>query len=172
MNDWKDILLAIASIVTAFGGLELLKYLLNRKNINRVSAADAFKAEYKSIIEDYHRVRKEVDDAKREISSLNKKVDDLYRQVHTLENERLDLIKRNAELELALKEARHNECVRPDDECFKGRLPKRTYCRLKKLAAGDYDEYYDEYDVNENQKEDAENKDRGVSEKPDQSQHT
>lgn len=166
MNDWKEILLAFASVVTALGGLEFLKYLLNRKNINRVSAADAFKAEYKSIIEDYHRVRKEVDDAKSEIRSLNKKVDELYRQVHSLENERLGLIKRNAELELALREARHNECVRPDDECFKGRLPKRTYCRLKKLAAGDYDEYYDEEDVTENKKGN-ESKNSGVSEKPD-----
>lgn len=166
MNDWKEILLAFASIVSALGGLELLKYLLNRKNINRVTAADAFKAEYKSIIEDYHRVRKEVDDAKREISSLNEKVDELYRQVHSLENERLDLIKKNAELELALREARHNECVRPDDECFKGRLPKRTYCRLKKLASGDYDAFYED-DINKNKNDYAENKNSGVSEKSD-----
>ena len=167
MNDWKEILLAFASVVTALGGLEFLKYLLNRKNINRVTAADAFKAEYKSIIEDYHRVRKEVDDAKREISSLNEKVDELYRQVRSLENERLDLIKRNAELELALREARHNECVRPDEECFKGRLPKRTYCRLKKLASGDYDAFYEDDDITENKKSNAENKDSGVSKKSD-----
>lgn len=167
MNDWKEILLAFASVVTALGGLEFLKYLLNRKNINRVTAADAFKAEYKSIIEDYRRVRKEVDDAKREISSLNEKVDELYKQVRSLENERLDLIKRNAELELALREARHNECVRPDDECFKGRLPKRAYCRLKKLASGDYDAFYEDDDITENKKGNAENKDSGVSKKSD-----
>lgn len=153
MNELEKILLAIASVVTALGGLEFLKYFLNRKNVKRVSAADAFHAEYKSIIEDYHRVRDEVAAAKREIEDLNKKVDELYRQVHTLENERLDLIKRNAELELELKEARHNECVRPDDECFKGRLPKRTYCRLKKLAAGDYDAFYGDGSETENKEE-------------------
>lgn len=168
MNDLQQILLAIASVVTALGGLEFLKYFLNRKNVSRVSAADAFSTEYKSIIEDYHRVRKEVDDAKKELEQLKKKIDELYREIHSLEGDRLNLIKRNAELELALKEARHNECVRPDDECFKGRLPKRTYCRMRKLAQGDYDAFYeDESEEKTDDKTKSKDENSGVSEKSD-----
>ncbi len=63
------------------------------------------------------------------------------------------LIRENNELKLALKEAEHNICVRPDDECFKGRLPKRTYCRLKKLAAGDYDAFYEDSQETDNKDE-------------------
>ena len=76
-----------------------------------------------------------------EIKRLNDKVDNLYKKVHELEDERIALLKRNSELELALKEAQHNLCVRPDDECLK-RMPPRDYCRLVKLANGEYDEYY------------------------------
>lgn len=42
---------------------------------------------------------------------------------------------------MALREAEHNVCMRPDDECLK-RLPPRTYCRLKRLSQGYYDKYY------------------------------
>lgn len=61
-----------------------------------------------------------------------------------MEGERLRLINENNELKLALKEAQHNVCVRPDDECLK-RMPPRDYCRLVKLANHEYDVYYKQY---------------------------
>ena len=68
---------------------------------------------------------------------LSSKVDLLYKQVHALEQERLDLIQENNELRLALKEAQHNVCLVPDDECLK-RLPKRDQCRLRNILRGEY----------------------------------
>lgn len=68
---------------------------------------------------------------------LNDKVDGLYRQVHMLEQEKLNLMQENNELKLALKEAKHNECLVPDDECLK-RLPKRDQCRLRNILRGEY----------------------------------
>lgn len=84
----------------------------------------------KSLMEQYEFLEKRYND-------LNTKVDDLYRQVHALEEERLDLMQENNELRLALKEARHNECLMPDDECLK-RIPKRDQCRLRDILRGEY----------------------------------
>ena len=95
-------------------------------------------------------LQKRIEQQDEKIKELNDRLDKLYAEKHEQERENNALIRENNELKLALKEAEHNICVRPDDECFKGRLPKRTYCRLKKLAAGDYDAFYeDNKDENE-----------------------
>ena len=78
--DWTGTLTAAATIVTALGGLELIKFLLNRKTNKRVADANAFEVERKAIIEDYKRVQEELD-------KLQKKVDELYKRVHQLESE-------------------------------------------------------------------------------------
>ena len=94
----------------------------------------------KSLVES---LQKRIEQQDEKIKELNERLDKLYIEKHQQERENNALIRENNELKLALKEAEHNVCVRPDDECFKGRLPKRTYCRLKKLAAGDYDAFYE-----------------------------
>ena len=124
-------------LVAALGGFEFVKYLLNKNSNDRIMAAKAFQEERKAILEDYKRIQAEVD-------RMQGVIDELRKRVCALEETRLDLIKENNELKLALKEAEHNVCLRPDDECFKGRMPPRTYCRLKKLAQGDYDAFYTE----------------------------
>lgn len=128
--DWTGILTAAATIVTAFGGLELLKFLLNRKTDRRVAEANAFKVERDAIIEDYKRVQEEVDE-------LKTKVDELYKRLHSLETERLDLIRQNNELQLALKEAEKHVCLQPDDRCLQ-RLNPDDHCRLRKILRGEY----------------------------------
>ena len=75
---------------------------------------------------------------KKQFDEINLKVDALYKQLHDLEDERLELIKRNGELELALKVAQYNICERPDDECIR-RLPARQKCRLRMLLNGTYE---------------------------------
>lgn len=148
MMDKLQIYISVAGgLITALGGFEFIKYIFNKKNNDRILAAQAFQEERKTIMEDYKRIQGEV-------NRLQELVNELRKRVQTLEESRLDLIKENNELKLALKEAEHNICVRPDDECFKGRLPKRTYCRLKKLANGEYDEYYvsDDYEEDEESK--------------------
>ena len=128
--DWAGILTAAATIVTALGGLELIKFLLNRKTNKRIADANAFEVERKAIIEDYKRVQEELD-------KLQKKVDELYKRVHQLESERLDLIHENNRLRLELKEAEKRVCLQPDDRCLQ-RLNPDDKCRLRKILRGEY----------------------------------
>lgn len=128
--DWAGTITAAATIVTALGGLELIKFLLNRKTNKRIADANAFEVERKAIIEDYKRVQEELD-------KLQKKVDELYKRVHQLESERLDLIHENNRLRLELKEAEKRVCLQPDDRCLQ-RLNPDDKCRLRKLLRGEY----------------------------------
>lgn len=121
--DWAGTITAAAAIVTALGGLELIKFLLNRKTNRRIAEANAFEVERKAILEDYTRVQEEVDE--------------LYKKVHQLENERLDLIHENNKLRLALKEAEKHVCLQPDDRCLQ-RLNPDDKCRLRKLLREGY----------------------------------
>ena len=135
----------LIGIVGALGGWKLIEYILNRKELKRKALADAIAVETDSLIKRYKAMESEME-------KLKQKVDELYKMVHKLENEKLELLRQNMELELALKEAKHNECRRPDDECLK-RLPPRELCLAKRLLGG----YYDKND--------------GVSEKSDKSEH-
>lgn len=137
MNGWEIFLTAAGGLIAALGGFEFVKYLMNKNSNDRIMAAKAFQEERNTILEDYRRLSGEVD-------RMQELINELRKRVQNLEETRLDLIKENNELKLALKEAEHNVCLRPDDECFKGRMPARTYCRLKKLAQGDYDAFYEE----------------------------
>ena len=128
--DWAGILTAAATIVTALGGLELIKFFLNRKTDRRVAEANAFDVERKALMEDYRRVQGEVDE-------LKEKVDELYKRLHQLEGERLELIRRNNELEIQLKETEKHVCLQPDDRCLR-RLNPEDKCRLRKLLRGEY----------------------------------
>lgn len=128
--DWAGIMTAAATIVTALGGLELIKFFLNRKTDRRVAEANAFDVERKALLEDYKRVQGEVDE-------LKEKVDELYKRLHQLEGERLELIRRNNELEIQLKEAEKHVCLQPDDKCLR-RLNPDDKCRLRKLLRGEY----------------------------------
>lgn len=130
MENIGTYLAAAGGLVTALGGWEFVKYLLNRKSNSRVAEANAFDIERKAIIEDYKRVQGEVDE-------LKKKVDELYKRLHELEGERLDLIKRNNELEIQLKEAEKRVCLQPDDKCLQ-RLNPNDHCRLRKILRGEY----------------------------------
>ena len=121
--DWAGIMTAAATIVTALGGLELIKFFLNRKTDRRVAEANAFDVERKALLEDYKRVQGEVDE--------------LYKRLHQLEGERLELIRRNNELEIQLKEAEKHVCLQPDDKCLR-RLNPDDKCRLRKLLRGEY----------------------------------
>ena len=124
----------LIATITALGGWKLVSWLLNRKELKRKALAEAISLETDSLVKRYNVMEQELE-------KLKLKVEELQVTVTTLQQDKLDLIKRNNELELALKEAEHNICMRPDDECLK-RLPPRTYCRLKRLSQGYYDKYY------------------------------
>lgn len=132
MTNIAEFLSSVGGIVAALGGFEFVKWLARRGTDKRVEEANAFKVERDALIEDYKRVQGEVD-------ALKKKVDDLYTKLHALENERLDLIRENNELRLALKEAEKHVCLQPDDKCLQ-RLGTAVNCRLRDLLRGKYAE--------------------------------
>lgn len=132
----------IVSVIGVLGGIKLVEFIFNRRELRRRAIAEVVSIETDSLVKRYAIMETELE-------KLKDKVDELYKIIHGLEKEKIDLLKKNMELELALKESRHNECRRPDDECLK-RLPPREICLAKKLIGG----YYDKTD--------------GLSEKPDQ----
>lgn len=140
----------LLAALTALGGWKFVNWILNRKEIKRKALAEAISLETDSLVKRYNVMEQELE-------QLKLKVEELQVTVNNLQQDKLDLIKRNNELELALREAEHNVCMRPDDECLK-RLPPRTYCRLKRLSQGYYDKYYNK---NKNEESDT------ISEKPD-----
>ena len=142
----------LIATITALGGWKLVSWLLNRKELKRKALAEAISLETDSLVKRYNVMEQELE-------KLKLKVEELQVTVATLQQDKLDLIKRNNELELALREAEHNVCMRPDDECLK-RLPPRTYCRLKRLSQGYYDKYY-------NKDKDKNEETNGVPEEPD-----
>lgn len=107
----KNIGSFIISVITSLGGWKFIEYLIHRKEMKRKALADAIAVETDSLIKRYNVMENELE-------KLKDKVDQLYGIIHKLENEKLDLLKHNMELEFALKESRHNECQRPDEECI------------------------------------------------------
>ena len=117
-------------LLTALGGWEFIKYMLNRRANSRVAEANAFKIEREALVEDYKRVQSEVDDLKKQVAKL-------YKEIDALKEGRLKLIQEKNELELALKEAEKHVCLQPDDKCLQ-RLNPNDHCRLRKILRGEY----------------------------------
>lgn len=145
----KVVVLAVSSL----GGIGLIKFLFFMKPERRMKNIEADEKELNVMKSLVGSLQKRIEQQDEKIKELNDRLDKLYAEKHEQERENNALIRENNELKLALKEAEHNICVRPDDECFKGRLPKRTYCRLKKLAAGDYDAFYEDNKETDNKDE-------------------
>lgn len=102
-------------------------------------------------------LRKQMDWMQKKYDIVNNELDSLYGRYRKLEEEKVEMIKENNELRLALKIAEYDRCERPDDECIK-RLPARQKCRLRMLLSGHYeDKVLEEQDVL-----DIENKDEDV----------
>ena len=160
----NGILQVIIGAVASLGGFSLIKFLFFMNPERRKAQAEAEIKELEADEKEMSVMRQLVDSLKqrieqqdRKISELNERVDKLYVEKHELEKLNNELIRENNELRLQLMEARHNLCVRPDDECLK-RMPPRDYCRLVKLANHEYDKYYPNTEDNENS---------GLPEKPD-----
>lgn len=123
------------AIITALGGWKLVNWILNRRELKRKALAEAINIETDSLVKRYNVMEEELE-------KLKQQVEELQETVNRLQEDKLALMQKNNELQLQLQEAENHICLRPNDECLK-RLPKRTYCRLKRLSQGYYDKYYD-----------------------------
>ena len=155
----SDLIEVISATIVAFGGYKLITYFINLNNNKRISAAEAYKAEYQVIMEDYKRMKNQVDE-------LNAKVDRLYLDLHKLEKENINLIKEKGELLVALKEAEKHICLQPDDKCIM-RLNDNVKCRLVGLLRGEYTKDHPNIIMSEQDMLRG-NENSGISEKPNQ----
>lgn len=153
MDVLSEIVKVVVLAVSSLGGIGLIKFLFFMKPERRMKNIEADEKELNVMKSLVGSLQKRIEQQDEKIKELNDRLDKLYAEKHEQERENNALIRENNELKLALKEAEHNICARPDDECFKGRLPKRTYCRLKKLAAGDYDAFYEDSQETDNKDE-------------------
>lgn len=153
MDVLSEIVKVVVLAVSSLGGIGLIKFLFFMKPERRMKNIEVDEKELNVMKSLVGSLQKRIEQQDEKIKELNDRLDKLYAEKHEQERENNALIRENNELKLALKEAEHNICVRPDDECFKGRLPKRTYCRLKKLAAGDYDAFYEDNKETDNKDE-------------------
>lgn len=153
MDVLSEIVKVVVLAVSSLGGIGLIKFLFFMKPERRMKNIEADEKELNVMKSLVGSLQKRIEQQDEKIKELNDRLDKLYAEKHEQERENNALIRENNELKLALKGAEHNICVRPDDECFKGRLPKRTYCRLKKLAAGDYDAFYEDSQETDNKDE-------------------
>lgn len=153
MDILSEIVKVVVLAVSSLGGIGLIKFLFFMKPERRMKNIEVDEKELNVMKSLVGSLQKRIEQQDEKIKELNDRLDKLYAEKHEQERENNALIRENNELKLALKEAEHNICVRPDDECFKGRLPKRTYCRLKKFAAGDYDAFYEDNKETDNKDE-------------------
>lgn len=129
--DEFSLLASLASLLTAIGGWKFFSHILNRNTEKRAREIKNRDMEMESL-------RRQVDWMQKKYEAVSKKLDDLYVKFRELEEEKIELLTKNHELQLALKLADYNKCVRPDDECIR-RLPIRDKCRLRQLLSGKYE---------------------------------
>ena len=115
----------LVGVVTALGGLSLIKFLFFMNPEKRKAAAEAD-------IKEVEKEERKLGVMEQLVKSLQERIEQQDQKIKELNN-RLD------------------------------KLPKRTYCRLKKLAAGEYDAFYD----NGTERKEKGDEDNGVFEKPD-----
>lgn len=120
INDWL-------TIIGALGGLEAIKWIanfyVNRKTNARKEDASADSMENEN-------ERKQVDWLEDRIAQRDAKIDGLYTELRNEQGDKLTWIHKCHELELQLKDAEHNRCDRPDNECNR-RIPPRRVTIIK-----------------------------------------
>lgn len=107
LNDW-------VILITALGGIEgikqLVKFWVNRKTNARKEDASADAAEIQNLLNVISNLSGQLDKSDARMTSRDGKVDFLYSENNKLKAEKLELIKKNYELELRLKEAELKKC--------------------------------------------------------------
>ena len=70
-------------------------------------------------------LNKQIERYDERLKQRDEKVDTIYREWRTAQAEAQNWMRKYYELELALKDAEHNRCDRPDSECSRRTPPRR-----------------------------------------------
>ena len=102
MDEWLK-------IIGALGGLEAIRFTVTFLANRKTNA----------------RKEKQIERYDERLKQRDEKVDTIYREWRTAQAEAQNWMRKYYELELALKDAEHNRCDRPDSECSRRTPPRR-----------------------------------------------
>ena len=111
------------TILGALGGLEAIKWMVNFY-VNRKT--DARKEDASADSMEDENERKQVEWLEDRIAQRDTKIDAIYVELRNEQNDKLIWIHKCHELELQLKDAEHNRCDRPDNDCSRRIPPRRV----------------------------------------------
>ena len=104
----------LLALIGALGGWEAVRWVVNfyvnRKTNARKEDASADAAEIQNLLNVISNLSGQLDKSDARMTSRDGKVDFLYSENNKLKAEKLELIKKNYELELCLKEAEIKKC--------------------------------------------------------------
>lgn len=117
----------VLAVIGAMGGVEGIKWGI-RAWVNRKT--DARKEDAAADALEITNEKNQVGWLEDRITQRDLKIDALYVELRQEQSAKLDEIHKRREAELALKDAEHNRCDRPDSECGR-RIPPRRKLELK-----------------------------------------
>lgn len=117
----------LVTLIGVLGGWEGIKWII-MTIINRRTNARKEDASADAMVDENY--RKHVGWLEERVAQRDTKIDALYAELREVEGDRLNWVHKCHEAELALKDAEHNRCDRPDSECGR-RVPPRRHQLIK-----------------------------------------
>lgn len=117
----------LVTLIGVLGGWEGIKWII-MAIINRRTNARKEDASADAMVDENY--RKQVGWLEDRVAQRDTKIDALYAELREVEGDRLNWVHKCHEAELALKDAEHNRCDRPDSECGR-RVPPRRHQLIK-----------------------------------------
>ena len=117
----------LVTLIGVLGGWEGIKWII-MAIINRRTNARKEDASADAMVDENY--RKQVGWLEERVAQRDTKIDGLYAELREGEGDRLNWVHKCHEAELALKDAEHNRCDRPDSECGR-RVPPRRHQLIK-----------------------------------------
>lgn len=122
MDEWLK-------IIGALGGLEAIRFIanfiVNHKTNARKEKASADSMELQNLLSIIDNLNKQIERYDNRLKQRDEKVDAIYRELRAAQADAQKWMRKYYELELVLKDAEHNRCDRPDNECNRRTPPRR-----------------------------------------------
>ena len=108
--DYVNILVSLGTVLTALGGFEMVKYLLNRNTNKRKEEAEADKAEAEANSADFSVLRETVEFLQQQLKDKEERFANQTERLRKVQDDYFTLLQEKAKADLELQRFR---CVRP-----------------------------------------------------------
>ena len=108
--DYVNILVSLGTVLTALGGFEMVKYLLNRNTNKRKEEAEADKAEAEANSADFSVLRETVEFLQEQLKDKEERFANQTERLRKVQDDYFTLLQEKAKADLELQRFR---CVRP-----------------------------------------------------------